>query len=216
MSDLRERLRVAALSSAAWLLMKLIGHTTRFHVDGYEHVTKLREAGQGFILAVWHGRTMLPIFHCRGMGIWAIVSISRDGEVQKSIIGRFGYKSIRGSTGRNAVRAALAAIKELQAGGILSITPDGPRGPVHEVQEGVIFMAKRAQCPVIPIGVGIRHRKLISSWDSYTVPRPFGKCVLIFGEPILFHTDEHPDPERFLKEALNSVEGQAKLKAGEE
>lgn len=194
--------------------MQLIGHTSRFRVTGYEHVRNLVDSGKGFILATWHGRTLLPIYYCRGMGIWAITSLSRDGEVQTRTVGRFGYRTIRGSTGRGAIKAALAACKKLEEGEVLAITPDGPKGPHREVQQGIVFMARRVNCPIIPIGVDARPRKLLPAWDEYLIPAPFAKVSLVFGEPISFSEDE-PEPERRLKEALDSVQTQAEQQLNE-
>ena len=84
--------KLGLISLAAWTLMHIIGHTARFKVVGYERVTELVKSGSGFILAVWHGRTLMPVHYCRGMGIWAITSLSRDGELQTSIVSRFGYR----------------------------------------------------------------------------------------------------------------------------
>ena len=200
------------LSFAAWSLIHIIGHTARFKVIGYERVTELVESGKGFILAVWHGRTLLPVHYCRGMGIWAITSLSRDGELQTKIVSRFGYLTIRGSTGKGAIRAALAACKRLEQGGILAITPDGPKGPANEVQPGIIFMAQRAGCPIIPIGVGARPRRLMRAWDEYLLPLPFAKCALVFGEPLEFKKDEPIEPyQDLLKKSLDEIQAQAQL-----
>ena len=200
------------MSLAAWALIHTIGHTARFKVVGYEKVTELVQSGKGFILAVWHGRTLLPVHYCRGMGIWAITSLSRDGELQTRIVSKFGYRTIRGSTGRGAIKAALAACKRLEEGGILAITPDGPKGPAHEVQPGIIFMAQRAGCPIIPIGVGARPRRLMQAWDEYLLPLPFAKCALVFGEPLIVEKDAPMEPyQDLLKKALDEVQAQAQL-----
>ena len=204
--------KLGLISLAAWTLMHIIGHTARFKVIGYERVTELVKSGRGFILAVWHGRTLMPVHYCRGMGIWAITSLSRDGELQTNIVSRFGYRTIRGSTGRGAIKAALGACKRLEEGGILAITPDGPKGPQHEVQPGIIFMAQRAGCPIIPIGVGARPRRLMKAWDEYLLPLPFSKCALVFGEPLTIGKDEPLEPyQESLKEALGEVQTQAQL-----
>jgi lysophospholipid acyltransferase (LPLAT)-like uncharacterized protein len=153
----------------------------------------------------------MPVYYCRGMGIWAITSLSRDGEMQTQTIERLGYKSIRGSTGRGGIRAALTAAKKLQEGGILAITPDGPKGPPNEVQEGIVFLAQLAGCPIIPIGVGMRPRKLMQAWDSYALPMPFAKCALVFGEPIYVREDEsgYSSSAEDIKIALDEIQRRA-------
>lgn len=210
MSEGSQDRNLGLLSFIAWSLVHVIGHTARFKVIGYQRVPELVKSGKGFILAVWHGRTLLPVHYCRGMGIWAITSLSRDGELQTRIVSRFGYRTIRGSTGRGAIKAALAACKRLEDGGILAITPDGPKGPQHEVQPGIIFMAQRARCPIIPIGVGARPRRLMKAWDEYLLPLPFAKSALVFGEPLHFEKDDPIEVgQDLLKNALDEVQAQA-------
>lgn len=206
-----QELEYRLISFLAWAMIHLIGCTCRLRVIGYERVRELVESGRGFIMAVWHGRTLLPVHYCRGMGIWAITSLSRDGEIQTRTVGRLGYRIIRGSSGRGGVKAALSAVKKLQEGGILAITPDGPKGPPNEVQEGIVFLARHARCPIVPIGVGARPRRLMPSWDSYALPVPFARCALMFGEPIyLNHGAERP-PEEVIKTALDDLQRQAQL-----
>ena len=213
MSKLRQELGYRLFSFLAWLLIQIVGHTSRFRVTGYERVLELAKSGHGLILAVWHGRTLMPVYYCREMGIWAITSLSRDGELQTRIIGRLGYRTIRGSSFRGGIKAALSAAKKLREGGILAITPDGPRGPPNEVQEGIVFLARRADCPIIPIGVGVRPRKLMRAWDRYALPMPFAKCALVFGEPVYFAEDKPGNftPQDVLKAALDDAQQTAQL-----
>jgi lysophospholipid acyltransferase (LPLAT)-like uncharacterized protein len=206
----KEELSIRLIAFIAWSAAQIIGHTCRFKVTGFDRVQELVKSGQGFVMAIWHGRTLLPVYYCRGMGIWAITSLSRDGEIQTRIVSRFGYQIIRGSTYRGAIRAALTAAKRLDQGGVLAITPDGPTGPYHEVQEGIVFLARRANCPIIPIGVGIRQRKILPVWDKYAFPMPFAKVALIFGEPLYLSEDSDPAPSEIVKNALNNLEHQAK------
>ncbi|MHB1001849.1 MAG: lysophospholipid acyltransferase family protein [Armatimonadota bacterium] len=219
MKEFRKELKNRAISFLAWLLIQAIGRTTCFKVSGFDGVQKLVKSGRGFIMAIWHGRTMMPVYYCRGMGIWAITSLSRDGEYQTRIISRFGYQIIRGSTGRGGIKAALTACKKLDEGGILSITPDGPKGPPNEVQDGVIFMSQRASCPIIPIGVGLSRRKIMNAWDSYALPGLFGRCAIIFGDPVFPPADDSEEQSIAvrdeLKKALDDVQHQAQLIAGE-
>ena len=212
MSGFRRDLGLRLISFLAWITMHVLGHTARFQVVGYEKVQEFVKARRGFILALWHGRTLLPIHYCRGMGIWAITSLSRDGEIQTRTVSRFGYRIIRGSTGRGAIKAALTACKKLEEGGILAITPDGPKGPANEVQQGIVFMAKRVGCPIIPIGVGARPRKLMHAWDSYALPAPFARCALVFGDPIYLTDSDSEEPAAAdIKTAINDVQRQAQL-----
>lgn len=142
------------------------------------------------IICGWHGRSFIFGNHFRKRGYWVVISHSRDGDLQNYVFVRLGYRTIRGSTGRGGVRAAIEAIRALRAGGTMAMTPDGPRGPSHVVQGGIMLMAQKSGAKLIPVGIAaspcMRARR---SWDCYMVPHPFAKALLIFGEPFTVPED---------------------------
>lgn len=219
MKNLKQELIFRIGSFLAWLLVEIIGHTTKFHITGDEQFREYLNSNKGLILAIWHGRTLLPVYYYRGLGIWAITSLSRDGELQTRIIGRFGFRTVRGSSGKGGMKAALITSKKLADGGILAITPDGPKGPIYEIQDGTIFLSRRAGCPIIPVGVGLSKRRLTKAWDKYAFPFLFGRCEMIFGEPISPPKDDSDEEcnaiRDTLKAALLDVQQKAQSAAGE-
>lgn len=205
-----ERSKLWVIAFLAWVVVQFIGHSVRLKVVGYENAQKLVDGDEGFIIAVWHGRTLLPLHHCRGMGIWAITSLSRDGEIQTRLVTRLGFRTIRGSSRRGGMKAALMACKRLKEGDILSITPDGPVGPTRVVQDGTVYLARRAECPVVPLGVSARPAKLMKSWDSYLIPMPFARAAIVFGEPVAVSAEMDDEEARgLIKDALDEVQKKA-------
>jgi lysophospholipid acyltransferase (LPLAT)-like uncharacterized protein len=158
----------------------------RLTVVNEEAIEKERAAsGRGVLLASWHGRSFIPIVRFEKRRYWSMISTSRDGELQNDLFGRLGYQTVRGSTSaRGAVVAALTMSKELAKGGVLALTPDGPRGPHHHVHAGVIFLAEKSGCKVIPAGISAWPRITFKTWDSYLLPLPFSRGAMIFGAPI--------------------------------
>ncbi len=136
------------------------------------------------IVCGWHGRSLVFGNHFRQRGLWVVISQSNDGDIQNHIFTRLGYQTIRGSTGRNGVRALIESIRALKAGGTMAMTPDGPRGPSGVVQGGVMVMAQKSGAALIPIGITAKPRFLAGSWDHYMLPLPFAKALMIFGEPL--------------------------------
>ncbi len=126
--------------------MQFIGLTSRCRIVGYDRVEEMIRSRQGFIFMLWHGRTMLPVYFYRNMGVHAIIALSRDGELQSRIFRRFGFAVIRGSTGRGGVKAALTAVKRLREGGMLAITPDGPLGPRTRFRMERSLLRRRPGC----------------------------------------------------------------------
>lgn len=208
-----QRVRPRVLGFVVWMLARAIGLSLRLRVLNLEPVLERLRQGKGAVLVTWHGRSLIPANVFYGKGFWAMISLSRDGEVQNQIFRRFGFRVIRGSTGRGGVRAALEAARRVAEGGILAFTPDGPRGPNREVQPGALFIAQKAGCPIIPAGVAAYPRKLLPTWDRYMIPLPFARAVFIFGEPIEVPASLNEEQFELLRQqverAINALEEEA-------
>lgn len=170
---------------------RALAATFRWRVRGFKEADELET---GVIFCSWHGRSFVPAHFLRNRGIWAMFSLSRDGQMQSRLFEMLGYKSIRGSTGRGGDRAAIEAIRLLRKGERLAITPDGPRGPNREVQGGVLLMAKKSGAALVPMGSSASPSWIMKAWDHYLVPKPFARVTLRFGEP-LFIAPDAGDPE---------------------
>lgn len=180
--------------------------TTRWQIEGQDHVDALRADGRGFVAAFWHGRLLFtPFCVPQGQRTLAVISNSRDGDLIGAIVARFGVEAVRGSSndprktdrdkgGREAFGAALAA---LQAGAVVGITPDGPRGPRMRAQPGVAVLSAAAQVPVLPLAVSTRRGRLLGSWDRFLMPRPFDRGVVLYDAPL-------PPPPRGDEAALEA------------
>ena len=213
-------MKYRVVSFLVYWLVRLIIPTLRLRVIGEERVREIQQEGKGIILLTWHGRTIIPICRFRKRGYWAMISTSRDGEYQNRIFQRFGWQTVRGSTSaRGAVQAALTITKQLKRGGTLAHTPDGPRGPIHIVQPGAIFLAQKSGSPIIPVGISAYPRKLAPAWDQYMIPMPFARAVWIYGDPIHIPADAKSDEDQQLwcdrvGTEIVALEAQAEREAG--
>lgn len=192
-TSFRERLRDELGFRLLWLISTGLAATVRIRTDGLEKLEKMAAEGKGGLVLPWHGVTLLPIYYCRHRGFYSIVSVSRDGELQNRLLRSRGFKTIRGSSGRHGARALLESIRRIQEGGVMAITPDGPKGPPRKVQPGTVHLAQRSGCPVLPVGVACEPCKRVRSWDSHMVPMPFAKAVISFGDPLYVAPDENED-----------------------
>ena len=213
-SDPRVARRARWLGRAIYVLARLLYSTLRIRFD---HQDRLQPS-IGTIFVTWHGRTIVPAIHMGGRGYAALISLSRDGEIQNNFFQLLGYKTARGSTGRGGIRGALQVARSVKEGGVLVMTPDGPRGPTHKVQLGVILMAEKSGAPIIPVGVSADRRWLMKSWDSYMIPKPFARVQFLVGDPILIPpklTEE--DRQRYaviVEAAINRLEREAERRSG--
>lgn len=210
--------RTRLLAALVWAVARLIGFTARVRYVGRETMDRVLASGTGAILVTWHGRTLMPANVLRKRGYWVLISLSLDGDLQNCIFGRFGFQSIRGSTGRGGIRATLKLARILKDGGVLAFTPDGPRGPSHKAQLGVVVLAERSGCPVVPVGISARPRFLARSWDRYMVPAPFARVAWVVGDPITVAPNaddlDREATARRIEEAINECERRAEEMLG--
>jgi lysophospholipid acyltransferase (LPLAT)-like uncharacterized protein len=140
------------------------------------------------IFAIWHNRLLMlprvfdPSFPSRQS--YGLISASRDGDLIAYFIERSGYGTIRGSSSRKGVIALRQLIDTLAAGDNVLFTPDGPRGPVYQATQGIIFLAQKSGAPIVPIHMEYSSCWRLKSWDRFAVPRPFATLRAIFGAPI--------------------------------
>jgi lysophospholipid acyltransferase (LPLAT)-like uncharacterized protein len=118
-----------------------------------------------------------------------IISHSKDGDMQTRIFQRFGYQVIRGSSKRGGVQALIEAIRVLKKGDSMCITPDGPRGPTGIVQDGVVMMAQKSGCALVPVATYAKPAWFAPTWDRYMAPLPFSRAVFLVGEPLYVPAD---------------------------
>jgi len=142
-------------------------------------------ASRRFILAFWHARILLVSYTFKGWDGAILVSDSADGEIIARILQRQGQMTIRGSTGKGGLRALTRMIKAMRAhrrpG---AVVPDGPQGPRHAVQPGVILLAQKTGYPIVPVTYSAKRRWVLNSWDRFIIPYPASPCLLLYGHPV--------------------------------
>src|SRR5438105_9544997 len=91
----KQRLAIRAIAFFAYLLVKFIGGTTRFKVEGWEHWEAIKRNGLQPIHACWHDRTLLAVYFWRRRGMIVMSSPSFDGECSARFQQHFGYGIVR-------------------------------------------------------------------------------------------------------------------------
>jgi lysophospholipid acyltransferase (LPLAT)-like uncharacterized protein len=185
-------------------LYRLWARTLRLRIEDPHNVIAFVQQ-QPVIFAIWHNRLLMlprvfdPSFQTRQS--YGLISASRDGDLIAIFIERSGYGTIRGSSSRKGVIALRQLVDMLASreGNVL-VTPDGPRGPVYQVSQGVVFLAQKSGAPIVPIHMEYTSCWRMKSWDRFVVPKPFATLRAIFGAPIRLAPVE--DPEQFEAEQL--------------
>jgi len=130
------------------------------------------------IFSCWHGELlMLPFLYRRYRKIphaQVLISPHFDGVLISKTVKFFGLNTIAGSSNKNAARTLIQAMKSLKTGWDIGITPDGPKGPRHEVADGIIVMAKKTKAKIALLNVKPTAYWQLGSWDKFIIPKPFG------------------------------------------
>ncbi len=178
-------IRSKVLAFIAWVFVSIWSRSIKIRFVNRGIPEGLAAEGKNVIYAFWHG-SMFLLFHThRNSGILIPASESRDGEIMAGLLRRFGFDVVRGSSRRKGGKALLGLISGMRSGKTVAISVDGPRGPLHEVKEGAVFLAAKLNAPIIPVAAAAkRYRTLGTTWDKLVIPAPFTEGLVLYGDPI--------------------------------
>lgn len=176
-------------------LIRVLRRLLRVEVLGEEAPRSFWQRGEHVILAFWHDQLLLMVQGYRGPGARILISPSKDGELIARTMECFGQGAVRGSSSRGGRAAFKAMVALADEPYDLVITPDGPKGPRHEIKPGVVQLARLTGRPVIPMAFAASAGHRFASWDRFLLPFPFARGVYAFGEAVHYRKEE--DPEAF-------------------
>jgi lysophospholipid acyltransferase (LPLAT)-like uncharacterized protein len=125
----------------------------------------------------------------RNQGIVVMTSRNRDGEYIARVIQRLGYGVARGSSTRGSHSATVECLRALKNGKDIGLAIDGPRGPRYVAKPGAAYLARKSGSPVIPLNIAVERKWLMQSWDSFQIPVPFSRAIVLTGDPIYMGAD---------------------------
>ncbi len=192
----RKRAEVVAISTLGHPLLRTLGSTWTWKVNGAEHVDAIKARGLHPIHSFWHGPILPATLYFQRRGIVVITSENYDGEWIARIITKFGYGTARGSTSKGGPRALLQLVREVKSKGV-AFTLDGPRGPREVAQMGAVWLAKATGNPLMPFHAEAASSWTLKSWDRTQIPKPFTTVAMAIGEPLYIPRDAD---ERALEE----------------
>src|SRR5262245_51559688 len=186
----KDRLLIRAADVTFFLLIKLIGRTVKFEVEGWENWEAASAQGQIPIYTCWHNRVFLATYYFQKRAIVVMTSRSFDGEYIARFIQRFGYGVARGSSTRGATGAVVEMVRLMRAGCPAGFLIDGPKGPRYVAKMGAVLLAKKTGNPVLPFTITARrYWEAKRSWDHFQVPKPFTRALVSIATPIYVAAD---------------------------
>jgi lysophospholipid acyltransferase (LPLAT)-like uncharacterized protein len=155
-----------------------------------EREDALTARGEPIVYALWHGRMVLCILAHVHENVVTMASLSKDGEIIARWLARNGYIPARGSTRKGGLAGIQVMIDEMRAGHHrAAITMDGPKGPPRVAQRGVLELVRQTNAWVMPFTSSCSRPVFVRSWDRFLVPKPFSRCVVLYGEPFKIPAD---------------------------
>ena len=185
-----------------FILLRALMATVRCRLRGRSEFLAPNAPGP-MIVCFWHNRlaSCIKVYeshrkpYVSGKGMAALISASRDGAFLTGILEWFGVQAVRGSSSRRGPQALLELTTWAERGYDLTITPDGPRGPCYQIQEGVMSLAQVTGLPVVPLAFNLNWKLRVKSWDRFQIPVPFARCEVIVGR-VMRVPAEATDAER--------------------
>lgn len=210
LKERRHKLRyIIAAQLISWYV-HFMGFFTKYIYDGSKAAVEI-DGKQRAIYAFWHNQQCFLLYPYRKHGkICVLVSMSKDGEFIARALPKFKMKAMRGSTTRGGYSALRGLMDIAEAGYCPAITPDGPRGPIYEAHAGIIYLAQKMHLPILAAGVACSNKFSVNSWDKFQIPLPFGKCAIVYGDPVwVGETDDIEESRKKLTRCLNDATARA-------
>ncbi|EDL61054.1 lysophospholipid acyltransferase family protein [Gimesia maris] len=183
---IKSRALLGVLNSLVVFVIRMIFKTTRleFVGDSLDRCPFADTGSERYLYSVWHDSVIPPLFCNVEHNSVALISQHRDADTIEAMLKAARMGAIRGST----TRGGASAMKKLMTsaeGKHVVITPDGPRGPHHQMKPGIVFLASHSGRSIIPNAFAAsRSWKFQGSWTSIWIPKPFATVYYLVGNPI--------------------------------
>lgn len=207
----RRSLRRTLSPVLAAFLVRRLTRTLRLTIEDPQGIVR-HPPETPLIFVFWHNRLLvMPALYSRhlpGRKLVALVSASNDGEVLARLLSQFGFEAARGSSSRRGSLGFRTILRLGREGRDIAVTPDGPRGPRYQLQDGVLQVAQLLQHSLLPITCRFSRKWELRSWDRFQIPHPFSACHIRLGSLIAPPRDDSPSEfaacRRSLEEALRA------------
>jgi len=146
--------------------------------------------GRAWSLAFWHGQQFALLRWRRRRPTVALVSLSRDGELQSRALAQVGLTIERGSSSKRGAAGLLAIVRRLRRGLDAAFAVDGPRGPARVVRSedggvGAATAARLSKGVVVPMASACASAWVLErAWDRFELPCPFSRVAVVLGPPM--------------------------------
>ena len=177
-----KKIKIFILSFILKLFLNILFYTCRIKVqDSSLFLSTINK--KPILLSVWHQQSLLLAQYVKNknLPIWAISSTHSDSEILARILTSWNVKLIRGSSTRgwfNVVKQMISLYQKTPA--IITVTPDGPKGPPLRAKPGAFVVASKHCAEVFSVTTRVSNYWSLPSWDKTILPKPFSTIYIGF------------------------------------
>lgn len=147
-------------------------------------IEDLKKKNQNYVLAFWHSTMIVSWYLHKNDGFAALTSKSKDGDLLAKQLKHWKYKVVRGSSSKGGDVALEIMVDHAKNNYSIAITPDGPRGPANKFKAGAVITAKKSGVPLVLMGIGVKAKTKLNSWDKFQIPNPLSRINVIYSDSI--------------------------------
>lgn len=192
---IRNRTVIRAIAHVAAILLRGWFRLVRLRVLTETPVIDpfVKSPSEKFLYCLWHDAIFGMIISRPHHSMAGLVSLHADGAYVANMMDIFNVRPIRGSSGRRgagAMREMMQAAEDWH----IAIATDGPRGPRHEVKDGILYLASQSGRGIVPTAYTARRGwRPRGRWTDMLIPRPFTRSWIIGSQPIYVPPGLKPD-----------------------
>jgi len=81
------------------------------------------------------------------------------------------------------------------------------------MKAGAVITAQKSNVPIVLVGIGIKRKKILKSWDKFEIPAFFSKVKVVYSSPVYFDSqlgyNQTSDMIAYCEGKLNEVQKEA-------
>jgi len=219
----RNRVTQTVAGETVALGLRFIRATNKLSYDPPDAYARVAEFAP-VIITMWHAEgSGLALSRPKDFPLNVLVSRHSDGELMAVVARRFGLGTIRGSGGRRerrqriiekgGVRGFLEMKSSLESGVSVCMTADVSSSRARRAGEGIVQLAKASGRPVVPVAFATSRRGSIPTRELNTFNMPFGRAVLVVGEPIAIGREADESEIERVRQAIERALNEATRRA---
>jgi lysophospholipid acyltransferase (LPLAT)-like uncharacterized protein len=148
------------------------------------------DRGEVPIYISWHQRFFPGItFFAKRHRISIMISKSKDGDYISKIAHILGWTPVRGSSTKGGKEALEELKRRALEGCTIGHIVDGPKGPFGVIKPGLLVIAQHSGMPILPAIVSSEKKWVFTSWDTFMVPKPFSRVIIMFDQETYVRDD---------------------------